>query len=278
MKLSLSTRVAESFDDKRQADVSLEDLGQIAAREGYHAVCMRASQVGVDSSREAVRTAADQLGELGLSVSMVTGDFDIPENSTEGPAALRNIEPYLDLADSLGCDLLRIAMKTADDIKSACDAADEARERGLRLAHQCHTRSLFETVDETLEVLRSIGRPNFGLIYEPANLELCGQDFGRATLEACAPWIYNVYLQNQRLHAGGADRLNTWCRGSVSFDQIPLWAEDGIDFAAILDELERLDYDGYVTVHQASASLGGADEAARRSADFLRAHGRFEER
>jgi len=278
MKLSLSTRVAENFRDKREATVELDDLAEIAAREGYYALCMRASQVGVENSRERIRSARTVLTDNDLTTSMVTGDFAIPENSEDGPAALRNIEGYLDLADDLDCDLLRICMKTADDIEWARRAADAAQERGLRLAHQCHSRSLFETVDETLEVLRSVGRANFGLIYEPANLELCGQPYAGATLEALYPWIFNVYLQNQRIHAGGADQINTWCRGPVRFDQCPLWEQGGLDVARILDELDRQGYNGYVTVHQASAGLGGAEEAARRSARSLRDLGHFEDR
>lgn len=278
MKLSLSTRVAESFLDKRQATVDLNDLAQIATREGYYALCMRASQVGVDDNREKARSARAVVEENDLTVSMVTGDFPIPENSDDGPAALRNIDVYLDLADDLGCDLLRVCMKTADDIEWARDAADAAQERGLRLAHQSHTRSLFETIDESLEVLRSVGRPNFGLIYEPANLELCGQPYVGQALEQLYPWIFNVYLQNQRLHDGGADSLETWTRGPVRFDQIPLWEPGGIDSGRILDELDRLGYAGFVTIHQASAGLGGAEEAARRSATFLRDLGPFEDR
>jgi len=278
VKLSLSTRVAESFGDKREATVELEDLAQIAAGEGYYALCMRASQVGVDDSRQRLRTARTTLESRDLSGSMVTGGFAIPANSEEGPGALRNIEPYLDVADNLGCDLLRICMKTADDIRWARDAADAAQERGLRLAHQCHTRSLFETVEEMLEVLRSVGRSNFGLIYEPANLELCGQPYAGRTLEALFPWIFNVYLQNQRVHAGGADHIETWTRGPVRFDQCPLWEAGGLDVTRIVDELDRLGYGGYITVHQASAGLGGAEEAARRSSRYLRDIGPFEDR
>lgn len=119
-------------------------------------------------------------------------------------------------------------------------------------------------------------RPNFGITYEPANLELCGQDYGAATLQALAPWIFNVYVQNHRLHAGGADRIETWCRGPVPFDQIPLWEGGGIDFPLIFRLLAVLGYDGWVTVHQASAALGGAGEAARRSAAYLRGLGSFD--
>jgi sugar phosphate isomerase/epimerase len=239
---------------------------------------MRASQVGVDDSREQLRAARATVESCDLRVSMVTGDFAIPENSAEGPGALRNIDAFLDLADDLDCDLLRVCMKTADDIRWARDAADAAQERGLRLAHQCHTQSLFETVEETLEVLRSVGRANFGLIYEPANLELCGQPYVGETVEALFPWIFNVYLQNQRIHDNGKDHIDTWCRGAVRFHQCPLWEPGGLDIPRILDELDRQGYNHYITVHQASAGLGGAEEAARRSSRYLRDVGPFEDR
>ena len=278
MKLSLSVRVAESFRDKRVATMALEELASLAAECGYDAVCLRASQVGIDSTKEEIRAAAGTLDHHQLAASMVTGDFAIPENSDEGPVALRNITPYLDLAESLDCELLRISMKTPDDLDHARHAADEAKERGIRLAHQCHTRSLFETVDETLEVLRSIGHQNFGLIYEPANLELCGQEVAGATIEALAPWIFNVYVQNQRLHPDGADRLTTWCRGEVAFDQIPRWDPSGLYFERIIADLAEVGYDSWVTVHQASAGLGGGVTAARKSAEFLRSAGPFDTR
>lgn len=278
MKLSLSVRVAESFRNKRVATMALEELAGLAAECGYDAVCLRASQVGIDSTKEDIRAAAGILDHHQLAASMVTGDFAIPENSDEGPAALRNITPYLDLAEILDCELLRVSMKTADDLEYARHAAEEANERGIRLAHQSHTQSLFETVDETLEVLRSIGHPNFGLIYEPANLELCGQEVAGATIEALAPWIFNVYVQNQRLHPAATDQITTWCRGEVRFDQIPLWEPGGLDFERVIADLAEVGYDSYVTVHQASARLGGGAEAARRSAEFLRTTGPFDAR
>ncbi len=275
MKLSLSVRVAEKFSDKRQAVMSLSELADVAAAEGYHALCMRASQLGTHTPLDQVAAARRQLGDRGLVVSMVTGDFPIPENSVEGTAALRHITPYLNLAEALDADLLRVTMKTADDIECARRAADEAAERGLRLAHQCHNSSLFEEVDRSLEVLQQVGRSNFGLIYEPANLELCGQDYGAATIEKLAPYIFNVYLQNQRLGPEGESLMSTWCRGEVPFDQIPVGA-GGIDFPGIMASLARVGYDGFVTVHQASAGLGGPAEAAQQSARYLRSIAPFQ--
>jgi len=267
MKLSLSARIAERFYAKREAALSLSQLCGIAVSAGYGALCMRASQVGVQSSAEHVHAAATVIREHGLGVSMVTGDFAIPENSTEGPSALRNITPYLDLAESLDCRLLRVALREEGDVAWARRAADEAAERGMRLAHQCHNKSLFELIEVSLEVLRRIDRPNFGLTYEPANLELCGQPYGRAALHRLAPHLFNVYLQNQRIHADGATEMVTWCRGTVRFDQIPVHQAGGIDFEEILFTLREVGYEGWITVHD--ASLGRPREDAEETARLL---------
>jgi sugar phosphate isomerase/epimerase len=274
MKLSLSVRVGEKYTNKREAAISLAKLADIAGAAGYHAICMRPSQIGIHSRCEEVLLKARLLRQRGLRVSMVTGDFAIPENTDEGPHALRNIEPYLDLAEALDCHLVRVALRKDEDIVWAQRAADTAKERGITLTHQCHNRSLFERVDETLDVLRRIGRVNFGLTYEPANLECCGQSYGRETLKRFAPYLVNVYLQNQRVYFAGQSVMKTWCCGDVSFDQIPLWDDSGIDFPGIIAALEELGYTGYVTVHQ--AALLTPQEDAGRSAQYLRSIGHFE--
>ena len=63
-----------------------------------------------------------------------------------GPNSLRDIAPSLDVASAFGCDLLRVALKTADDVDAARQAADFAAQRGVRLVHQCHNDSAFEQV------------------------------------------------------------------------------------------------------------------------------------
>ncbi|MGI9428656.1 MAG: sugar phosphate isomerase/epimerase family protein, partial [Bythopirellula sp.] len=210
MNLSLSCRIAESFFNKEEASLSLEQLADLAVACGFDSICMRPSQVGVHSSPDDISAAAQILRAHNLSVSMITGDFDTVVNNDRGPNALRNIGPYLDLAETLRAPLIRVCIKAEDDFSAAQRAADEAIERGIRLVHQCHVQSRFETVDDIVAALRSIDRPNFGLIYEAANLEECRQDYGAATIERLAPWIWNVYLQNQQLKPDGEVELDTW--------------------------------------------------------------------
>ena len=278
MKLSVSMRVAEDMFDKRKAAMSLEEMARLAKGSGFHAVCMRASQVGTHTPPEVAREKREFLDSLGLAVSMATGDFPIPENNERGPDALRNITPYLDLAEALDCNLLRICMKTEDDIAWARLASDEAAERNIRLAHQSHHNSLFELADRSVEVIKQVRRPNFGIIYEPANLQLCGEDYGVETIRMFEPYLMNVYLQNQVIRPGGDTRVDAWSRGNVEFDQVPIWDGRGIDFPHIMDALGEIGYEGYVTVHQASAGVqGGPVAAISENARYLRSIGDFEE-
>lgn len=270
MKLSLSVRIAESFLSKEIPIQPLDSVVAIAARAGYSAVCMRASQVGIHSTSETIKDAGEMVSQNGLKISMVTGDFDIVYNNERGPSALRDIEPHLRLATELGAPLVRVALKSKDDIAWAQRAADKAAEVGIRLVHQCHTLSLFETVDSIVDTLQRIDRENFGLVYEPANLELCGQDYGPESMLRLAPWIFNVYLQNQMLRSDGAVTLDTWCRGPVAFNIIPVHAKGGLDFPLILQGLERIGYQDFVTVHQSATEGESPAESAQRTADYLR--------
>lgn len=269
MKLSLSVRIAEAAC-KTKLNVPFDELVGLAKELGYSAVCMRASAGGVETSVATLHDMRQAVEDAGLYVSMVTADADVPLNNDDGPNSLRNIEPSLYVAKILGSDLIRVCLKNEGDIEHAQRAADTAAEHGIRLAHQCHTTTLFEQVDRSLEVLDRIGRKNFGLIYEPANLMLCGEDYGIETLKRFQPYLMNVYLQNHRVDEGGPVELETWCLGNRRFHHIPIWESGGVDFPAMASALKAIGYDGCVTIHQAYAEIMGPREAAVSSADYLR--------
>jgi len=269
MILSLSVRIAEAFHSKEHATLDLPSLARIAHDSGYAALCMRASQIGIHTPPDQLLSASQILAAHHLSVSMVTGNFDLVYNNERGPECLRKITPFLDLAQTLGAPLIRVALRHTDDIPWAQRAADQAAERSLALVHQCHIQSLFETVEGIEATLRSINRSNFGLIYEPANLEQCGQDYGPATLRRLAPWIRNVYLQNQRLYPLGSVALDTWCRGAVRFDLLDVPQTGGIHFARIFEGLHQIQYSQAVTVHQSAPQSGTIADSAAETARFL---------
>ena len=270
MKLSLSERVAEAFGSKEKSSMTIDELIRMAVNNGYEALCMRASQAGVRTPSETVRQMSRKIREAGLVVSMVTGDFAVPRNDEHGPDCLRNIAPYLDLAQAFGTDLIRICMKKQEDIPLTKKACDEARERNIRLAHQTHCARPFETVEGSLRVLEEVGRPNFGVIYEAANWILTGQDYGCATIRKIVPYLFNVYAHNCRLDSCGTASVNTWTKGKVALEHLGLWDEGEVDFGEVFAELHEVGYRGFVTVHQAFADVMPVVEAVRKSADYLK--------
>jgi sugar phosphate isomerase/epimerase len=269
MKLSLSVRVAEEFFNKEKTTMTLDQLVAMARRYHFDALCMRASQVGVQSTQNTLKDARRKIDAAGLRVSMVTGDFAVPSNNDHGPDLLRNITPHLDLAETLGADLIRVCMKKDEDIVHAQRASDEARERKIRLAHQSHCASLFETVDGSLRVLKAVGRPNFGIVYEPANWLISGQEYGRQTIKRLQPYLFNVYVQNHRLTPNGSAAIQTWNRGKVRLDHIGIWEKGGVNYDEVAAGLKEIGYHGYVTIHQAFGDVMPVDEAVRRSREYL---------
>jgi sugar phosphate isomerase/epimerase len=277
MKLSLSTRVAEVPKRKDAALMNLAEIARLAKAEGYRALCMRESQAGLRSSAEELAQTRQMLDGLGLRVSMITGGFDVPANNERAGMALREIGRHLDVANALGADFIRVGIKAHTDIPWAQRACDEAAERGVRLLHQCHVCTLFETVDMTLQVVREVARENFGLIYEPSNLVACGQDYGLKTIRALAPHLSNVYLQNMWYHPAGKSVIETWINGPRTYDLVPFGDPRGVDLKAIFSALAEIRYDGYVTVHHNVAN--GTDDIAAGVRDitaYLRSVADFE--
>jgi len=270
MKLSLSVRIVETAC-KTRLHVPFEELVAIARDAGYSAICMRASAGGVDTPRKRLEALRRCVDDAGLFVSMVTADFQVPLNNEDGPSSLRNIGPSLDVAEALGSTLVRVCLKRREDLPHARAAAEAAARRGLRLAHQCHTSSLFEQVGPMLEVLKEIGQPNFGLIYEPANLLLCGQSYGLDTLRRLQPHLMNVYVQNHQLDSQGPVALTTFCRGLVRFHHLDPWDAGGVDFVAVAQGLKQIGYNGCFTIHQAQgiASAADARDFASRCARYF---------
>ena len=261
MKLSLSVRIVEAAC-KTRLNLPFETIVEIAANTGYDAICMRASAGGVQTPIDQLQQMRTIVEAAQLKVSMVTADSDVPLNNEDGPNSLRDIGPSLDVAEALGCDLIRICMKKPADVPFAQAAADQAAERNIRLAHQCHTTSLFEEVEPLLELLQQLDRPNFGIIYEPANLLLCGQAYDLVTLQKLEPHLMNVYVQNHRLDPDGPEALPTFCLGERRFHHLDPWETGGVDFNQVFAGLRGIYYSGYFTIHQAQGIETAEDATA----------------
>ncbi len=250
MKLSLSVRIAESAARKDVAVLPIEDLVPLAGAAGFDGLSMRASALSVDSPPDRVRDVRALLDHEDLGVSMVTGNVALVANTPDATGCLRGITPHLDLADALGARLVRIMIHGEDDIPHARNAADEAAERGITLAHQTHWGTICETVDQALELVRRMGRANFGITCEPSNLLACGDPLDPDAIARLAPHLVNFYFQNVRLNPEGSHVFKTRRRGPVPVEYVALDDTGGIGVAPLISALIAAGYDGWVSVHQ----------------------------
>ena len=133
MKLSLSVRIAELQDRKDHAFMPLAELAAIAKAVGFRGLSMRASAVSVDAPPERVAEVRALLDGQGLAVSMVTGDVPLAANKGDVARILREPLPYVRLAQALGCDLLRVMVRSDDEVELLRRACDVVAEHGIRL-------------------------------------------------------------------------------------------------------------------------------------------------
>jgi sugar phosphate isomerase/epimerase len=303
IKLSLSGRISEPIGEvSNLKPLTYDEFLHIAKSTGYDAICVRPLQCNISTPLEEIVELARKTREAGLKVSMVTCDNDQPPNNDCSPFALLNIAPRLKMAEIFGTKLIRCQIKKPEQLGWAQRACDEAQERGLSIVHLAHPATLFSTVDGAIDCLKKINRPNFGLTYEPVNWMEDPKGYGRDVIKSVAPWIVNVYAQNQRVRKGDAPasvaqpaggrggaqqasvescvvaagrgarpgRAASASPSAAAANNLALWEPGGIDFDTVFQGLHEIGYTGYFTVHSRTSQLHPPIELATKSFAFLK--------
>ena len=250
MKISISSRITEQSDNKEKSFLSLDNFIKLASKNKFDGVSLRPSMISNNSSEYLVNQAQKLFNVNNMKVSMITSNIHVAKNDELASDILRNITPSLDLAEKLKTSLIRIMIKNSDDIFYARKALDEAKERNLKLLQQTHWGTLAETLDETVTLIKTINRKNFGITFEPANLMACGSDFNKNALNQLLPHIENFYFQNIILDKKGKHVFPTIHNGDVRVKYISLDNSKGINIFSFLDFLREKKYDKWFTIHQ----------------------------
>ena len=250
MKISISSRITEQSDNKEKSFLSLDSFVKLASKNKFDGVSLRPSMISTQSSKYLVNQAKKLFKVNNMKVSMITSNIHLAKNDELASDILRNITPSLDLAEKLKSSLIRIMIKNKDDIFYAKKALDEAKERNLKLLQQTHWGTLAETLDETVKLIKTINRQNFGITFEPANLMACGSDFNKNALNQLLPYTENFYFQNIILDKKGKHVFPTIHNGDVSVKYVSLDNSNGINVFSFLDFLREKKYDKWFTVHQ----------------------------
>jgi sugar phosphate isomerase/epimerase len=240
----------------------------------------------------------------------VTCDGDQPPNNDCAPFALLNITPRLNMAEIFGTKLVRCQIKRVEQLGWAQRACDEAKERGLTITHLSHPATLFGNVDDAIDCLKKVNRPNFGLTYEPVNWMYTSKGYGREVIKSVAPWIINVYAQNEKFREGVtpvngfAPEVDTGASvescvvaagrggprpapnpggrgrsaggppaGGGAANNLALWEPGGINFDTVFQGLHDVGYTGYFTVHSRTSQVNPPIDLATKSFAFLKPYG-----
>ena len=250
MKISISSRITEHSDNKEKSFLSLDSFINLASKNKFDGVSLRPSMISTQSSEYLVNQAQKLFKVNNMKVSMITSNIHLAKNDELASDILRNITPSLDLAEKLNTSLIRIMIKNSDDIFYAKKALDEAKERNLKLLQQTHWGTLAETLDETVTLIKTINRQNFGITFEPANLMACGSEFNKNALNQLLPHTENFYFQNIILDKKGNHVFPTIQNGDVRVKYVSLENAKGINIFSFLDFLKEKKYDKWFTIHQ----------------------------
>ncbi len=264
MKLALSGRVVEAPHEKTRALIDLPDLAEAAARIGYGALEVRNSQLEVGATAARVTEVRQALDENGLAACCLVAD-----SATEGRFSPR-FDEYLDLALRIGAERIRPSIGSIEQIPQVREAADKAAAFGVDLVQFTHHGTPFNTVAGSLDMLRRVNRGNVGLVFEPANLYIEGQDYGIDAVRALAPHIKHAEVQNMHL-VGPDEGIPISAQGGyVQYQNRRVDDPRGVDIPSVVESLKAIGYDGWLVMH--SPNFDGLDPLtyAAQAHDYLR--------
>jgi inosose dehydratase len=201
--------------------------------------------------------------------------------------------PFLALADDNGADAVRTgkAGRTSDEMSLddeqwkvfARGAEDVARavksQTGLRTVFHHHCAGFVETPDEVARLLEMTNPDLIGLVFDTGHYTYgSGRNEPKVVLEGLELSADRIwYMHFKDCHPGVAESARS--EGWDYFEAVRqgVFCELGrgcVDFPAVINWLQRQDYDGWAVVEQdVLPGMGSPKESARRNREYLQAEG-----
>ena len=148
------------------------------------------------------------------------------------------------------------------------------RETGLRTVFHHHIGTWVETPEETAKLLSRTDPEVLGLVFDTGHYRFSGGD-PLAGLQRHADRIWHVHFKDHEPNVAAQSRREGW--NGIQSVEHGVFCELGqgdIDFPAILAQLKRLDYEGWIVAEQdVLPGMGSPKESAQRNRDYLRSIG-----
>jgi inosose dehydratase len=148
------------------------------------------------------------------------------------------------------------------------------RETGLRTVFHHHIGTWIETPEETARLLAMTDAEVLGLCFDTGHCTHGGGD-PLTGLKRHADRIWHVHFKDHNPAVAAQAKVEGW--DAVTAVGHGLFCELGkgdVDFPAILAELKRMNYGGWIVVEQdVLPGMGSPKESAQRNRDYIRSIG-----
>lgn len=148
------------------------------------------------------------------------------------------------------------------------------RETGLRTVFHHHIGTWIETPEETATLLERTDPEVLGLVFDTGHYSFGGGDPVEG-LKRHADRIWHVHFKDHQPEVAARSRLEGWDGiQSVGHGVFCELGKGDVNFPAVLAELKRRNYDGWIVVEQdVLPGMGSPKESAQRNRDYLRSIG-----
>jgi sugar phosphate isomerase/epimerase len=197
-----------------------------------------------DALVAATARALDNAGMECVTLCTYLGGF-ASKSDAECEADCETLLRYMDIADELECDMIRVMPGGPRDPRDAredhwgraayylAECCDRALSRSLGIIVENNV-GLSATLDATLDLVARIDRPNLGVNYDAGNLYRFGKYYAVEALERLGELVWNVQVKEAD-KSTGEDRWQM------------LLGEGKVDYETIFAWLVNEEWEGYVS-------------------------------
>lgn len=217
-----------------------------------------------DAFVQRVRREADALG---LTVAATTPYLnrynDVDEAVRQREVAM--LKRVIDMTHILGGESIRIyggafqdeetdpeGVKLAQLVRSMRSCGDHAARYGIRLSIENHFGTMATTAHRTMDVIRAIGHPNVGILYDQANLAFFPAEAYEEALALQRDHIFYVHVKDLVYRGGTPQKFRSDSVSHISEEIRTVYSRfpgDGVlDWPAILRGLRAVGYDGWLSL------------------------------
>lgn len=237
------------------------DGAEIVVQTGYE------SGIPYEADDAFVRRVREEADALGLAVAATTPYLnrynDLDEAVRQKEVAM--LKRVIDMTRILGGGSIRIyggayqdeetdpdGAKLAQLVKSLRECGDYAAQYGIRLSIENHFGTMTTTAHRTMEVIKAIGHPNVGVLYDQANLAFFPAEEYEEALALQKDHIFYVHVKDLVYRGGKPQKFRSDSVSHISEEIRTVYSRfpgDGVlDWPAILRGLRDIGYDGWLSL------------------------------